>query len=198
MLARPLIHNAALPSGGFSSLSLSGDFATPTFVGATYDDSLIINGGSGTFGNQRVVSGALPGGLSLSVVSPELKLTGTPTTAGTFNFIAAVDDTVNGWTTFIEATIVVYEALAITGTYTNIGGEGVPYSSDLTISGGDGVYSNPVIDNPISGLEASIVNGNILRLSGIPDTPDHYEFLMHCDSGDGQSATSSPQVIDIS
>lgn len=199
MLARPLVHNAPFPAT-FSALALAGAFDSPTFIGASYSDSLIISGGSGTYSNPRFVSGAGIDGLTLSVIADTLDLSGTVSgDPGTFHFIfiAAVDDVSNGWTTFIESTIVVYDALVINGLFAD-GSVGVPYSSDLTIAGGDGVYSNPARIGAIpNGLSLSLVAPNLLRLSGTPTLPVVAAFAVACDSGDGQSATSDPQTVTI-
>src|SRR5689334_22015832 len=117
MLARPLVHNAPFPAA-YSSLRLTGAFDTPTSVGATYNDSVAIAGGSGNYDNARIIDGAIPNGTSLSVDGTNLLLQGdVEAPAGTFTFLAAVYDTTRLWTATISATIVVYEQLVLTGTY---------------------------------------------------------------------------------
>lgn len=196
MLARPLVHNAPFPAE-FSGLYLDGSLDGNTFIGGTINDSVIIAGGSGFYGNERII-GTAPSGISAALVGPdEVAIqgdVGSPT--GTFSFILAVDDTVNHWTAFIPVTLVVYPEMAISGTFTGTGQVGVPYSSFIVMSGGDGNYSNPQTDFGAvpSGLELGI-DGDHLTLTGTPDTNDSFDFTVTADSGDGQHATSDLQSI---
>jgi len=198
MLARPLVHNAPFPAA-YSVLHVDGSFDSPTFVGAAYNDSVIIAGGSGTYTNCRVVLGEVPAGLLPGIDGETILLTGDVTSpSGTYYFVIAVDDPSNGWTAFIEGSIVVYAALSITGTFTGTGNVGVPYNSSITISGGDGDYSNQRVFSGASpdGLALSI-DGDQLILSGTPTVSDSFDFTVQCDSGDGQTAFSDPQSIFI-
>lgn len=90
-----------------------------------------------------------------------------------------------------------FAMLALSGTYA-AGNVSSPYSSDLTISGGNGVYSNPLVATGSlpPGLSLSIVSGK-LRLSGNPSANATYTFTVSCQSGDGQTATSSAQSVTI-
>lgn len=74
-------------------LALSGAFANGT-IGNVYSSDLTITGGSGNYVNPRVIVGALPSGLTLSVVDGHLRLSGTPGgSEGTIDFTVAVDST---------------------------------------------------------------------------------------------------------
>lgn len=59
--------------------------------GIAYSADLAISGGAAPYSNPRVVSGALPDGLGLSIVGTNLRLSGTPTADGDFDFEAAAD-----------------------------------------------------------------------------------------------------------
>lgn len=87
-------------------------------------------------------------------------------------------------------------APALTGTYAN-GYVSLAYSSDLTISGGYGIYTNARVTSGAlpAGLSLSIV-GNLLRLSGTPTGPVETDtFVVAVDSIDGQTATSNQSVM---
>lgn len=92
-------------------------------------------------------------------------------------------------------------ALAITGTYPD-GEFGVPYSEDLALSGGNGVYTltggTGVASGTLpAGLSLSIAGSGpyTLRLSGTPTSSSSYSFTVSVDSG-AQTETS-PQALDI-
>jgi len=89
-----------------------------------------------------------------------------------------------------------YPTLTLTGTYP-AAYVSIAYSNDLTIAGGNGVYSNPRVTSGSlpPGLSLSIV-GSALRLSGTPTTANAtaYTFTAAVDSGDGQTATSAQSV----
>lgn len=73
-------------------LILSGAYTNKGKVGDEYSSDLVIAGGDGVYSNPRVVSGALPSGLSLSIVSPNLlRLSGVPTSVYSGSFTVAVD-----------------------------------------------------------------------------------------------------------
>jgi hypothetical protein len=93
----------------------------------------------------------------------------------------------------------VLPTLTLTGTYMDAT-VGTPYSSDLTIAGGNGVYSltggTGVSSGSIpAGLSLSIV-GRLLRLSSTPTgTAGTDTFTASVNSGDGQTATSPQSVV---
>lgn len=85
--------------------------------------------------------------------------------------------------------------LTLTGVFPS-GEPSTAYSHSITISGGDGVYSNPqVVSGSLPpGLSLSI-SGNLLTLSGTTGaTGATYTFDVSVDSGDGQTAVSSQSV----
>lgn len=72
-------------------LTLSGAYADGD-VDFEYSSDLVIAGGDGVYSNPRVISGALPSGLSLSIVPPNrLRLSGVPTSDYSGSFTVAVD-----------------------------------------------------------------------------------------------------------
>jgi len=72
-------------------MTLSGAYAQGV-VGVEYSSDLVIAGGDAVYSNPRVISGTLPSGLSLSIVSGNLlRLSGVPTSAYSGSFTVAVD-----------------------------------------------------------------------------------------------------------
>jgi len=72
-------------------------------VGKNYSATLRVTGGKNPFG-WSLVSGRLPGGLSFDSLTG--KITGTPTTAGDFDFTVAVADSLGG-SAFKDLTLVI-------------------------------------------------------------------------------------------
>lgn len=105
----------------------------------------------------------------------------------------ATRDSYTSWQT-AQWTGTVIVPLVLTGTYA-AATNGTAYSSDLTITGGDGTYSNPRVTTGAAptGLSLSIVSGK-LRLSGTPTATGTFTFTVAVDSGDGQTATSAQSV----
>lgn len=62
-------------------------------MGVAYSQTLVASGGTSPY-TWALVSGSLPGGLSLN--SSSGAITGTPTTTGTFNFTVEVTDSAAG------------------------------------------------------------------------------------------------------
>lgn len=87
--------------------------------------------------------------------------------------------------------------LTLTGSYA-AATVGAPYSSDLTITGGGGTYSNPRVTVGMLPAWATLsVMGDKLRLSGTPSgSATTVNITVAVDSGDGQMATSA-QVIAV-
>jgi arabinan endo-1,5-alpha-L-arabinosidase len=77
------------PSASSPPLSVATSSLAAATVGTAYSASLAASGGSGTGYSWTVSSGSLPSGLSLAASG---SISGTPSTAGTFDFIAQVTD----------------------------------------------------------------------------------------------------------
>jgi hypothetical protein len=124
------------------SLTITGSLGAAT-AGVPYSATLGATGGYGT-GTYTfsLVSGALPTGLTLSAGGT---LSGTPTGAGTFTFMAQVTSTLTSAVANLQplsatqsfTVTVAAVALTISGT-PGSGTVGVPYSATLTGSGGYG------------------------------------------------------------
>jgi hypothetical protein len=141
------IMTGSLPNGG---------------AGAVYNQAITASGGSGSY-SFAITSGSLPDGLRLSAGGV---LTGTSTTAGTFNFRVTVrDKMVAGLTSSQSYSVTIDSAIIIMAATLANGGVGAPYSQTLTASGGSGSYSFTMMSGSLpSGLRLS--TGGVL--SGTP------------------------------
>ncbi len=122
-----------------ASLALTGNPPSGT-VGAAYSTALIASGGVAPY-SFSVLSGALPGGLTLS--SPTGVISGTPTASGTFSFMAQVQDA-SGTQVAASFSITIGNGAGVltltTATLPN-GTVGVPYSATIGVAGGTAPYS---------------------------------------------------------
>jgi hypothetical protein len=119
---------------------ITGSGALPSgAVGSTYSTTLTGFGGFSPT-SWTVSSGALPSGLTLD--SSSGNISGTPTQAGTFNFVVTLtDSSPSPSTAFRALSINIVSALAITTTALNDGVVNVPYSQTLTASGANGTLT---------------------------------------------------------
>ncbi len=130
-------------------------------AGTAYSQTLTASGGTGSY-TFNLTSGNLPPGVALSSAGA---LTGTPTTAGPFNFTITATD--SNHFTGSQAYTVTIGAPTITITPATLPGgmAGTAYSQTLTASGGIGSYSYALTAGALpAGLTLS--SGGIL--SGMP------------------------------
>ena len=119
-------------------------------VNQAYSQSVTATGGTTPY-SWAVVSGSLPPNLSLSPTgTPSATISGTPTTAGTYNFTVQVTD--NAAQTDTQAlSITIAPAAALTITTTSLPGGTVnqAYSQSVTATGGTTPYSWAVVSGSL-------------------------------------------------
>lgn len=109
-------------------------------VGVAYSSTLLATGGTSPY-TWSVLSGTLPGGLSLSASSGVIS--GTPTAAGTSTFTAQVTDASGAKASASFSITVTAAAPVLTLTVSSLpnGVVGTPYSATIGVSGGTAPYS---------------------------------------------------------
>lgn len=120
----------------YPALTLVGGPQPQGTVGVSYSTSLVAGGGLTPY-SWSIVSGTLPGGISIS--STTGAIAGVPIASGASNFTVQVKDSLGGVAT-AAASISVLSPLTLTSTLPN-GTVGVAYSSTITAAGGTTPYS---------------------------------------------------------
>ncbi len=184
-----------VPAPVIITLSLNCPAIQLAEVGIPYDDFLIATGGTPplTF---SILSGSLPPGLTLNTATGEIS--GTPTLAGTYNYIARVTDA-NGLTAdtpgcplFVTGTtLVVLCPILQSGTVGN------PFIAQVQVAGGTPPYTFAVIAGSLPpGFTLDPHTGII---TGIATIVGSYGFVIQVTDSLGATATTAncPLTITI-
>lgn len=139
-------------------------------VGQAYSSVLAVQGGTAPY-SFAISSGALPPGLNLSASTGAIS--GTPTTAGTYNFVARVTDVNGGFSESQLRIAVAVPPLTLNQVALPEGQVGSSYSASVTASGGSSPYTFA-----LSG--GSLPTGVSLQssgaLTGVPTQPGQFTF----------------------
>ncbi len=175
-----------------SSLEITTSSPLPNgTVGTAYSQTLAATGGTQPY-TWSVLSGALPPGISLGASSGAL--TGTPSSAGTFNFTVQVGDKNNLKASKPFAITVAGAAGTLTITTGSVlvnGLAGAAYSQALSASGGKQPYTWSITAGALpGGMQLNSASGLI---SGTPATAGAYAFTARVT--DSASATADKQFV---
>ena len=154
-------------------------------VGVAYNSALVAAGGTPPY-TFSITSGSLPAGLSLN--SSTGAITGTPTTAGTFNFTAQVVDSTGtaAGTATTNCSIVISPPTITLACATSTGQVGVAYSSALVASGGVPPYTFSITSGSLpAGLTLNPSTGAI---TGTPTTNGTFNFTAKVVDSTGTAA----------
>lgn len=157
-------------------------------VGVAYSRTLAALGGNPDF-TWLIDSGALPPGLSLSQTG---SISGTPSTAGSFNFVARVTDS-NANSASRAMTLVVRSAAPLTITSSQLprGSVGGTYSQSVGASGGQTPYTWVV-------QSGSLPDGLTLNqtgvISGTPERPGTTSFLLRLSDSANAAVTTTLSI----
>ncbi len=158
-------------------------------VGVAYSSALTVTGGVAPY-TFSISIGALPPGLSLN--SSTGAITGTPTTAGTYNLTAQVVDS-QGNTATASCSIVVSPAVLTLSGPTGTAQLGVAYSSVLNAAGGVPPYTFSIISGSLPpGL---LLNSSTGAITGTPTTVGTYNFTAQVVDSQGNTATASCSIV---
>ncbi|MFP5249397.1 MAG: beta strand repeat-containing protein, partial [Acidobacteriota bacterium] len=159
-----------------TALTVTTASLNPLDVGQTATQTLTASGGSGILADYSwswtaQAGSSLPPGLALSSAGV---ISGSPTTAGSYNVTVKVSDSGSSTNATANLTLTVYGALALSASNSLPPGYvGVAYSGSLAGSGGSGTSHltiSVVSGLPADGISAS-ANAATLTLSGTPTTP---------------------------
>ncbi|HET9530178.1 MAG TPA: putative Ig domain-containing protein, partial [Blastocatellia bacterium] len=158
-------------------------------VNVAYSRTLIANGGAPAY-NWVIESGSLPAGLALSASGT---ISGTPTGAGTNNFVVRVTDANNNTATKALTLIVRPSApLTITTRELPRGSVGTTYSQNLGASGGQTPYSWSL-------QSGNLPDGLTLNQSGIiagtPERPGTSSFVLRLTDAVGANVSATLSII---
>ncbi|GAB3102786.1 putative Ig domain-containing protein [Lysobacter terrae] len=157
-------------------------------AGAAYSQTLSGSGGTSPY-TFSLVSGALPVGMSLSSAGV---FSGTPITAGTFNFTVRATDA-NGFTGD-QAYSVVIAAPTITVAPASLpnGTAGVAYSQTFTGSGGAAPYSFSLVSGSLP-VGMSFSSAGVF--SGTPITAGTFNFTVRATDANGFTGDQAYSVV---
>jgi Putative Ig domain/Fibronectin type III domain len=154
-------------------------------IGVAYSRTLSAVGGRPDF-TWLIESGTLPPGLTLAQTGT---ISGTPSTAGTFNLVVRVTDT-GGNSATKALTLIVRSAAPLTITLSQLprGSVGIPYSQNIGASGGQTPYTWSI-------QSGNLPDGLILNQSGIisgtPERAVTTSFVLRLTDAVNASVTST-------
>jgi large repetitive protein len=156
-------------------------------VGASYSQSVTASGGTAPF-TYAITAGALPAGLSFRSGG---SLSGTPTTAGTFNFTVTATDSSTGtgpytgsraYSLSVNAPTIVVSPSTLPNP-----ADGASYSQTVSASGGTAPYSYTV---SAGSLPAGLSLSSTSTLSGTPTAAGTFNFTVT--ARDSTTGTGAP------
>ena len=172
------------PAGDSTILIIGTTYLNDGIVGTDYLGQLMVYGGSDTL-QWSVISGSLPGGLSLNTAGV---IIGEPTVQGTFNFTVQVFDPVNNKQSIpMEFSIQVVDPLVLTAGSLPDGKTGILYTEVLETSGG----IEPFFWSTTSGtLPDGLALSSSGVISGVPIDSGSYDFSVEV-----SDSTTPPQTV---
>ena len=164
----------------YPALAVQASTLPAGIVNTRYSQQLVFSGGSSP--SYTVSATGLPPGLSLANSGI---LSGTPTSAGTFNLSVSVKDSA-GFAASGNFALTIFPALTITSTSLPPGTVGVTYSQSLSASGGSGGYSWSA-----SGVPQGLSVNTDGQISGTPGTAGSFPLNLTVRDSAQNAATST-------
>ncbi len=152
-------------------------------VGASYNQTISVTGGTAPYGNFVVTAGSLPPGLTLSHAGV---VSGTPTANGSFTFTVQASDSSTGTGPYTQGQAISLTVSTPTFVFSPAtlpaAQVGAPFSQSITVTGGTAPYGNFVVTTgtgsaPYNTLPAGLtLNPSTGLLSGTPTAGGAYNF----------------------
>jgi len=142
-------------------------------AGTAYGQTLAASGGTAPYA-WSAISGTVPPGLTLSSAGA---VSGTPTTAGSYSFMAQVQDSASATSSLIYSVSIgaaTTPPLAVSTVSVPGGTAGTAYSTNLAATGGTAPYTWSVAAG--STLPPGLALSGAGAISGTPDMPATYPF----------------------
>ncbi|OGP73264.1 MAG: hypothetical protein A2W09_08295, partial [Deltaproteobacteria bacterium RBG_16_50_11] len=160
-------------------------------VGVSYSQTLTAANGVKPY-TWAVISGSLPGGLSLN--SSTGVIAGVPTTTGTFDFTVQAMDA-NLATATKELSISVYNPLIITSPSLFSGAVNTTYSQAMTATGGKTPYTWSIYSGSLpNGL---FLNASTGEISGTPISVGTFNFTIQVEDANFKTCTKALSIVII-
>ncbi|MFN7975087.1 MAG: putative Ig domain-containing protein [Acidobacteriota bacterium] len=152
--------------------------------GVPYSQTVTGSGGTAPY-TFAVTSGALPPGLALNAATGVVS--GTPTTAGTFNFTITATDSLGCTGSRAYSVVINCGTITVNPASLPNGTVGVPYSQTLSASGGAAPYTFAITAGALPpGLA---LNGATGVISGTPTTTGSFNFTITATDASGCTGT---------
>lgn len=185
-------------TSGAQTFTVNGAVSGPTIttsslpngeVGASYNQSLAATGGTIPY-DWSIISGALPGGLSLDHVTGTIS--GPASASGAFNFTVKVTDA-QSQTATAALSITIAAAPSITTTSLPNGQVGIAYNSSVLMTGGTGPFTWSI---SLGALPANLgINPSTGAISGTPTTAGTANFTVTVTDSFGQSENKALSIV---
>jgi hypothetical protein len=170
-------------------LQINNSVLSNGYVGAAYNDTISAGGGKAPY-TWSVAVGTLPPGLILD--APTGAVSGTPTTAGTYNCTLQVRDA-NNTTVTNPLTIVILPAVSVSTSSLPADYVGVTYSQALSATGGVAPYTWSITGGSLpAGLALSSDTGIV---SGTPTAAGTANFTVQVKDAINATATRTIAIM---
>ena len=167
------------------ALDISPDTLPQLQVGQPFSQALTVTGGTGSYSFSY--GGALPPGMRLYAHG---EFSGTPTQAGTYEFLAAAGDStgLSGRQSYTVTVVDTQPVITLSPATVSGGKVGEAYSQLFTAEGGTAPYE---FTAPGAGLPAGLTLALNGTLSGTPMTAGSYSFSVEAKDADGRVGSRS-------